>query len=340
MGTYSFLDDYSEGCHPNILTALARTNLIQQTAYGRDEYSQQAKKLIRARLNDPNAHIYFIAGGTLANIIVTSAILRSHEAIIAAETGHILVHETGAIEAAGHKIISMPSTNGKLNAADIQVALDNHAHVPHMVKPRLVYISDATEIGTVYSKKEIQALHDICKEKELYLFLDGARLGSALCSDKNDLTLADLAQLTDIFSLGGAKNGALVGEAVIINNQLLNDDFEFHIKQRGGLLSKGRLLGIQFLELFRENLYFDLAAHANRMAKKMAKGIERKGHALAAETESNQIFAIFPDELIDRLSVDFTFYTWRRYDSDHSVVRLVTSWAAGEEMIEVFLEAI
>ncbi len=340
MGKYSFLDDYSEGCHPNILAALSSTNLTQQHAYGNDVYSDEAKGLLRARLGKPEAAIYFAAGGTLSNVIITSALLRSHEAVISAVTGHILVHETGAIEATGHKIISMDSDDGKLRPADILQALDDHSLVPHMVKPKLVYISNATEIGTVYTKRELQSLHHICQEKGLYLFLDGARLGSALCSYKNDLSLGDLSQLTDLFSLGGTKNGALIGEAIIINNLRLAEDFAFNIKQRGALLAKGRLLGIQFLELFRENLYFELAGHANKMAQKLSRALVQKGYELAAETESNQIFAILPDTLIEKLSVEFTFYTWQKYDEERSVVRLVTSWASDEKKVEAFLELI
>ena len=338
MDKYSFLDDYSEGCHPNILAALAQTNLTQQTAYGNDDYSNEARALILAKLNNPAAEIYFAAGGTLSNIIVSSSILRSHEAVIAAETGHIATHETGAIEATGHKIITVRSDNGRLTPNDIQQVLDDHALVPHMVKPRLVYISNATEVGTIYRKQELQSLHDICQEKGLLLFLDGARLGSALCSEKSDLTLEDVTTLTDIFTIGGTKNGALIGEAIVINNPVLQEDFAFHIKQRGALLAKGRLLGIQFVELFKDDLYFDLATHANQMAQKISEAIVTKGYELDAETESNQIFAIVPNSLIEMLSEAFAFYVWEKKDEAHSVVRLVTSWAVNEEKVDAFIE--
>lgn len=340
MEKYSFLDDYSEGCHPAILSALAESNYVQQTAYGNDAYSNQARDLIRARVGNPSAAVYFVAGGTLANIIVASSILKSHEAMIAAETGHIVMRETGAIEATGHKIISLDSDNGRLSTADVQFALDSHYQVPHMVKPKLVYVSNATEVGTIYVRQELQALHDFCRENGLYLFLDGARLGSALCSEKNDLTLEDLAELTDLFSLGGTKNGALIGEAIIINNPLLNEDFAFHIKQRGALLAKGRLLGIQFAELFRDDLFFELATHANQMSLKISHAIVEKGYELAAETESNQIFAVFPNDLIEKLSEEFAFYIWQKKDGDHSVVRLVTSWATSEQKVDEFIARI
>jgi len=340
MERYSFLDDYSEGCHPNILAALTQSNLMQQTAYGDDAYSSEAKELIRAKLGTPNASVYFVAGGTLANIIVASAVLKSHEAVISAETGHIAMRETGAIEATGHKIISIQSDNGKLSVADIQLALDSHSHAPHMVKPKLVYLSNASEVGTIYTKQELISLHDFCRQERLYLFIDGARLGSALCSEKNDLTLEDSSHLTDLFTLGGTKNGALIGEAIIINNQLLNKEFAFHIKQRGALLAKGRLLGIQFAELFREDLFFELATHANKMSQKISEAIVDKGYELAAETESNQIFAILPDTLIEELSEAFGFYTWQKKDEDHSVVRLVTSWATNEQKVDAFIDGI
>jgi threonine aldolase len=338
MAKYSFLDDYSEGCHPNILKALSATNFTQQTAYGDDEYSIEAKQLIRKRLNNMNAGVYFVSGGTQANLIITSSILKSHEAIISAEIGHILGREAGAIEATGHKIISMKTENGKLSTDDLQLALNNHTAIPHMVKPKMVYISNATEIGTIYTKQELKSIYRFCKEKQLYLFLDGARLATALSCEKNDLTLEDLSILTDIFYIGGTKNGALIGEAIVINNPALNDDFPFHIKQRGAMIAKGRLLGLQFLELFKKNLYFELAGDANILSKKLSQGIEKKGYSLSAATETNQIFAIFPNELINRLDDNFAFYIWEKKDKNHSVVRLVTSWSTNEKEIDKFIE--
>lgn len=338
MEKYSFLDDYSEGCHPDILAALSKTNLIQQTAYGNDEYSAEAKRLLLAKLNDPEADIFFVAGGTLANIVVSSAILKSHEAVIAAETGHIVTRETGAIEATGHKIISIRSKDGKVDASDLQMALDSHAHVPHMVKPNVVYISNASEIGTIYRKRELQSLHSFCREKGLILFLDGARLGTALCSDKNDLTLEDVSKYCDIFSLGATKNGGLMGEAIIISNQELAEDFAFHIKQRGALLAKGRLGGIQFVELFRENLFFELASWANKMSMKISAALIERGYELSTETESNQIFPVLPNSLIENLSDEFAFYIWEKVDEKQSIVRLVTSWATNEQKVDDFID--
>jgi threonine aldolase len=294
MPTFSFLDDYSEGCHPQILDALVQTNLVQQTAYGDDSYSIEARRLIREQVGNNDAGVYFVASGTLANIISIASCLRPHEAVIAATSGHIVMRETGAIEAAGHKIITMPSSNGKLTPDDVQAALDSNAHFPHMTRPRLVYISNATEFGTVYTKAELQALSNICKANTLFLFLDGARLGTALSAPKSDLTLADIASFTDMFWIGGTKAGALFGEAIVVCNPALDDDFAFHIKQRGALLAKGRALGVQFLELFKGNLYFDATEHANAMAAQLSSGVKEHGYALAAPTESNQCFRFSP----------------------------------------------
>ncbi len=338
MTKYSFLDDYSEGCHPNILKAMSTTNFTQQAAYGDDEYSIEAKQLIRGTLNNKSAGVYFVSGGTQANLILTASILKSHEAIISAEIGHILEREAGAIEATGHKIISMKTNNGKLSIDDIQLAIKNHSAVPHMVKPKLVYISNATEIGTIYTKHEVETVYNFCREKGLYFFLDGARLATALSCDKNDLTLEDLSRLTDVFYIGGTKNGALIGEAIVINNKALNEDFPFHIKQRGAMLAKGRLLGLQFLELFKDNLYFELAAFANKLSNKLSQAIVQKGYALSAVTETNQIFAVLPNKLIDKLSDNFTFYVWEEKDKNHSIVRLVTSWATNEKQVDAFID--
>lgn len=340
MSKYSFLDDYSEGCHPNIITALTESNMQQHTAYGFDDYSSQAKLLIKDKLGNPQSKVYFVSGGTQANLIITAASLRPHEAIISSEIGHVLGREAGAIEATGHKVISMPNSNGKLDPETIKLALDNHSAAPHMVKPKLVYISNATEIGTIYTKSELEAISQFCKDNDLIFFIDGARLGSALCSSKSDVTLGDLAELTDVFSIGGTKNGALIAEAIVINNPEINKDFNFHIKQRGAMLAKGRLLGIQFLTLFRDDLYFDLAKHANAMAEKISAAFVSKGHELFDETQTNQIFLILPDILIEQLEKDFTFYVWNKHDELRSVVRLVTSWATDETKVDELIDAI
>jgi len=334
---YSFLDDYSEGCHPKILQALSETNVIQQSAYGNDEYSIEARELIHAKLHNPDSKIFFVAGGTLANIIIHTACLRSHEAVITAYSGHINRHETGAIEATGHKVITCATSNGKLNSEHVQNALNEYSLFPHMVKPRMVYISNATEMGTVYNKQELVELSSFCKNNGLLLLLDGARLGSALASQKSDLTLKDIANLTDVFWLGGTKMGALIGEAIIINTPDLAKDFEFFIKQRGALTAKGRVLGMQFKELFTNDLYFELAKQTNRYAKKLADGVTQKGYKLSSELESNQVFPILPNSVISELEKHFHFYQWKKVDAKSTLIRLVTSWASDEKQIEKFI---
>ncbi len=334
---YSFKNDYSEGAHPRILKALMESNLEQTEGYGEDCYTQQAVELLKQRVGRNDIDIHLISGGTQTNLIAISAFLKPHEAAIAANTGHILVHETGAIEATGHKIISVEVSNGKLNAAHIQAALDAHTD-EHMVKPKLVYISNSTEIGTIYLKDELEQLSAFCKEKKLILFMDGARLGSALCSEENDMELSDLAQLLDAFYIGGTKNGALIGEALVICSNPLKEYFRFHMKQKGALLAKGRLLGIQFVELFRDNLYFDLAMHANRMAGLLRDEISKAGFNYLVNSPSNQLFPILPDQLITELEKKYLFHIWSKVDADHSSIRLVTSWATQEKSVLAFVE--
>lgn len=302
MSRYSFLDDYSEGAHPKVLEALYSTNLSQQKPYSDDEYSVLAKEYIRDATGVPASAIHLVASGTLANIISISSCLRPHEAVIAPETGHIVVREAGAIEATGHKLITIPHKDGKLTVEGICAALDENAHFPHMAKPRLVYLSNATELGTVYSKTELAAISRLCKERGLLLFLDGARLAAALAADRTDsLTLRDVAELTDIFWIGGTKVGALMGEAIVIGNHELASDFAFHVKQRGGLLAKGRVLGVQFLELFRSGLFLDLAAL-------LSSGISQAGYKMAAVTQTNQVFPVLPDGLVAKLEERYAFY--------------------------------
>lgn len=337
MTKHSFLDDYSEGAHPSILEALSATNLVQQTAYGDDEYSQEARELIKQQLESSEPDVWFVASGTLANILAISSALRSHEAVIAAASGHIVVRETGAIEATGHKIITVPPMEGKLTPDSIEGALASNAHYPHMAKPRLVYISNATEVGTLYTKAELQAISELCKKRGLLLLLDGARLAAALSADKNDLTLKDIAELADIFWMGGTKVGALIGEAIVIPKQDLRDEFNFHIKQRGALLAKGRILGLQFRELFGKGLYFSLAKHANAMASRLSQGFIDAGYKFFAETETNQLFPILPNDVIEQLKAKYDFYVWEPHDASSSVLRLVTSWATSEEQVDEFI---
>jgi threonine aldolase len=337
---YSFRNDYSEGAHPNILNKLLQTNGTQQMGYGEDEYSTEAKSILREKMNHPGARIYFVSGGTQANLIVISALLRTHEAVISAQTGHIYVHETGAIESTGHRIITVKATDGKLRPADIQQVLEEYSLRPHVVRPRMVYISNSTETGTLYTKTELAALSAVCRSNGLYLFMDGARLGHALTAPDNDLTLSDIAQLTDVFYIGGTKNGALLGEAIVFNTSELAPDFDYVLKQRGALLAKGRLLGIQFLELFKDDLYFALAKHANTMAKKIADAIKEAGYSFLTPTTTNQLFPILPHSSIKRLEQNYLFYVWQKMDADHSAVRLITSWATDEKIVDAFVRDI
>jgi len=337
---FSFKNDYSEGCHPNILQSLLQHNLHQQAGYGEDEYSLRAKDLIKKKMKSPDSEIYFVSGGTQANLIVISSVLRPYQCAVSASTGHILNNETGAIEATGHKILGIDKEDGKLTPEDIIPILENHRNTPHQVMPKLVYISNSTELGTIYTLKELQNLSAFCRENNLYLFMDGARLGHGLTAEISDLTLEKVAELTDIFYLGGTKNGALIGEAIIINNQELQQDFAFNIKQKGALLAKGRLLGIQFLELMKNDLYFDLAKHANQQAMKIKEAMKKKGIHFLSETYTNQIFPILSNDLIQKLSEKFEFYVWKKIDSEFSAIRLITSWNTGDEPVNDFIEMI
>ncbi|PWN67202.1 threonine aldolase family protein [Chryseobacterium oncorhynchi] len=337
---FSFKNDYSEGCHPNILQALLQSNLDQQAGYGEDEYSLQAKERIKERIQKKDSEVYFVSGGTQANLIVISSILRPYQCAVSASTGHILNNETGAIEATGHKILSIETEDGKLRPSDIIPVLEGHSNVPHQVMPKLVYISNSTELGTIYQAKELEELSEFCKQNRLYLFMDGARLGHGLTSEISDLTLERVAELTDVFYLGGTKNGALIGEAIVINNPVLQEDFAFNIKQKGALLAKGRLLGIQFLELMKDDLYFDLAKHANQQAMKIKHALQEKGVKFLSDTYTNQIFPIVSNDLIKVLSENFEFYVWKKVDEEFSAIRLITSWSTGDAAVNQFVEVI
>ena len=337
---YSFTNDYSEGAHPRILEALMETNLTQHTGYGMDEeHCGHARELIRREIGRPDASVHFLVGGTQANLTVIAAALKPWEAVICASTGHINVHETGAVEATGHKVLTLPDPDGKVTPAMVLEILDSHPD-EHMVKPKMVYISNTTEIGTQYTKAELEALSHLCRQRGLYLFLDGARLGAALASSANDLTLADIAALTDVFYIGGTKNGALFGEAVVILNPQIDQDFRHMIKQRGGMLAKGWLLGIQFETLFTDGLFYEMAGHASCLAGRLRAGLEERGFSFYSRSVSNQLFPIFSDELIEKLSADFSFNIQARIDGSHQAIRLVTSWATREEAVDALLKAL
>jgi threonine aldolase len=331
-----FFDDYSEGAHPRILETLQRTNLQQEPGYVMDSFAVEATKFIRQRFGVPEADVHFVASGTHANLCVLASMLKPYESVIAADSGHINQHETGAIEATGHKINVVKGQDGKVQPHEIQEMVEMH-NFDQMVLPRAVYISQSTELGTVYTKAELSALAEKCQHHNLYLYLDGARLGAALASGQCDLDPMTLAGLVDVFYIGGTKNGALIGEAIVIVNPQLKKHFRFNLRQRGGLLAKGRAVSIQFQELFRDNLYFDLAQHANELAQKLAAGIKDCGYELVVDAPTNQVFPIFPNSLIERLQQDYGFHFWEKFDEDRSVVRLVTSWATQEADVSEFL---
>ncbi|MCC4273905.1 threonine aldolase family protein [Marinomonas communis] len=337
---YSFLNDYSEGAHPSILNALVESNMIQQTPYGDDVFSVDAKQRIRKHLGASfSGSVHFVASGTLANLVSISSVLKPYEAVITVQSGHIVSHEAGAIEATGHKLITVPGVEGKLTPINLREAIAKNSFFPHMAKPGLIYISNVTEMGTVYTHAELSALSAIAKEHGLLLLMDGARMGMALASNKNDMTLADIAELCDVFWIGGTKVGALLGEAIVVSNPELVEGFDICIKQKGGLLAKGRVLGMQFQTLFNDELlYVDIARHANAMAAQLAQGIKAAGYDLQDEPDANQVFAILPNTLIETLKQSFEFFVWQPVDDKKSLVRLVTSWATEESQVIRFVE--
>lgn len=336
MKKYSFKNDYSEGCHPKILETLLTTNMIQQPGYGDDEYSIKAKEFIKNKFASPHSEVYFVSGGTQANLLVISSLLKTYETVISASTGHINIHEAGAIEATGHRIESVETKDGKLTIEDINKILVKFEN-EHTAKPRMVYISNSTELGTIYTLKELEVLSEFCHNNNLLLFLDGARLGSALTATDNDIFFEHLAKLTDIFYIGATKNGGLIGEAIVVNNPNTLRDFKFYIKQRGALLAKGRLIGIQFLELFQDDLYLKLAKHANEMSEILTNSFVANGFEFLTLTTTNQIFPILPNSIIESLLKDYDFYIWKKVSEVSSAIRLVTSWATSKEMVEEFI---
>lgn len=333
---HSFKNDYSEGAHPRVMEALLTSNLEQEEGYGLDRHSLNAVELIRELVRDTSAEVHLISGGTQTNLIAISSFLRPHEACITVETGHIATHETGAIEATGHKLLTAESEDGKLTPKLIQPILEEH-HFEHMVLPRMVYISNPTELGTVYSHNELSRLSDFCREKGLYLYLDGARLGSALVLEETGLSFEKIYSLTDAFFVGGTKNGALIGEALVVKTKELQRDLRYLIKQRGALLAKGRIMGVQFEELFRDNLYLEIAAHANDMAQKIVTELTATGCRFLIDSPTNQIFPILSNEIIEKLSDHFDFYVWKKINENASAIRLVTSWATKSEHVDLLV---
>ena len=334
-----FKSDYTLGACPEVFRAMADINMVHTPGYGEDKFCDEAIDTIKREIGRSDAAVHLLVGGTQVNLTAISAFLRPHEAAIAAYTGHINVHETGAIEATGHKVTAVPSADGLVSPSEIEKVIKSHTD-EHMVKPRLVYISQSTELGTVYTKKQLTELREICNRYNLYLYMDGARLGCGLTAEPCDLTLEDIAQLTDAFYIGGTKNGAMFGEALVILNDALKSDFRYHIKQKGGMLAKGRFLGVQFSALFKDNLYFRLAEKANRTAQRLSEGFKAAGILLFIESPTNQIFPVLNTDMIKELEKEFAFEMWEPIDDTKAAVRFVTSWATADAEVDALIKAI
>ncbi|HEK2788682.1 TPA: aminotransferase class I/II-fold pyridoxal phosphate-dependent enzyme [Proteus mirabilis] len=332
---YRFQNDYNEIAHPAVMKAITDTVGQRYDGYGMDTLCHQTKELIKQRIKQPEAQIHFFNGGTITNLTAISHFLRPHQAVISVSTGHIATHETGAIEATGHKVITTFSTDGKLTPDLLKPILAEH-NDEHWVQPKLVYITNATEIGTVYRKAELQALREFCDTHNLWLYLDGARLATGLMSSDSDLTIEDIAHLTDAFYIGGTKIGAMAAEALVICHPALSTDFRFSLKQKGGLQAKGWLLGAQFAALFSDDLYFKLGKHLNEMASQLAAFFSEHGFNFLAPPESNQVFVILPNDITEKLTQQFVFHRVLLDDPQLSCLRLCTSWATTQQDIDDF----
>lgn len=329
--------DYLEGAHPRILEKMLETNFVQTPGYGEDEYCERAREIIKEKCGTPDAYVQFLVGGTQTNLTVIASILRPYQGVLSASTGHINVHETGAIEATGHKVLALPSETGKITAAQVQEFYDAHwadeSH-EHIVQPGMVYISHPTENGTLYTKEELKALYETCQKLGLPVFLDGARLGYGLMSEGSDLNWEDIAAYTDVFYIGGTKVGALFGEAVVITNPALTKDFRYMIKQRGGMLAKGRLLGIQFMTLLEDGLYEEIAGKAVKQAMRLKEAFLEKGYPLLYDSYTNQQYPIMSNSQLEQLREKYSFEMWEKLDEEYSAVRFCTSWATKDEDVE------
>ena len=337
----SFENDYSEGAHPKILQRFVATNLEQVPGYGSDPYCDSAKEKIRAACNCPDAEIFFLVGGTQTNAVVIDSMLQAYEGVVSAQTGHVNAHEAGAIEYTGHKVLSIPQYDGKMKASDLEAYLktfwQDESH-EHMVFPGMVYISHPTEYGTLYTKQELADLSAICRRYEIPLYLDGARLGYGLMSKHTDVTLPDIAELCDVFYIGGTKVGALCGEAVVFTKHNMPKYFVTHVKQHGALLAKGRLAGVQFDTLFTDNLYFEISKHAIEMAELLKQGFAEKGYTFHIDSPTNQQFIVLDDEKYNELQKQVRCCFWEKPDDTHTVVRFATSWATPKENIDELMK--
>ena len=338
-----FENDYCEGAHPAILQKLVETNFEKVSGYGTDPYCASAKEKIRAACACPEADVFFISGGTQANAVVIGSMLHRWEGVLAATTGHVAAHEAGAIEFTGHKVLSLPHTNGKVAAKDVENFCQTFyadANMDHLVFPGMVYISHPSEYGTLYTRAELEALSAVCHTYHMPLFMDGARLGYGLVSEGTDVTLADIARLTDVFYIGGTKVGALFGEAVVIMNESLKKDFRFIMKQRGGRMAKGRLLGVQFDALFTDDLYFKISRHAIEMAHQIRDIFVSAGYPLLFDSPTNQQYPIMSDDELAILGKSFGYEYWERVDETHSGVRFCASWATKQEHVDALRAAV
>lgn len=333
----NFASDYIAGAHPEVLKRLNETNLENLSGYGTDEYCESATQRIRAACGRDNIDVYYLVGGTQTNQIITGCMLKPYEGVIAASTGHVSLHEAGAIEYTGHKVIELPATDGKITAEAVSGRVDkfyadeNHEH---MTFPGMVYISYPTEYGTLYSEAELMALYKVCRDRNMVLYIDGARLGYALASSECDITLSRLCELCDVFYIGGTKVGALCGEAVVFTHNNMPAHFNTMVKQRGAMIAKGRLLGVQFDALFTDDLYMRIGRHGIKQAERLKQIFIDKGYRFFIDSPTNQQFIILDNEVMDRLSGDVTFSFWEKYDEKNTVVRFATSWSTTDEDID------
>lgn len=335
--------DYSEGVHPRILEAMIKSNMEQAPGYGEDVHCETARRIIRAACGKEDMDVHFLSGGTQANLTVIASALRHHQAVVSPETGHIVVHEAGAIEATGHKILTLPTQDGKITARQVKKLVDEHWSDPNREtcpQPAMVYISQPTETGLVYTRSEVKELRRVCDREGLFLFVDGARLGYALASDKNDLFMADLAQLAHVFYIGGTKVGAMFGEAVCITDERLKKDFRYSMKQRGAVLAKGRFLGIQFETLLKDGLYLEVSHNAVKQAMRIKEAFVSQGCELLYDSPTNQQFPIVTGRVFSELSKHFTVGEWKRLPNDKVAIRVVTSWATKDEHVDELIDEI
>ena len=332
--------DYHEGCHPKVLERLVATNMEQTVGYGMDPYCEQAAAAIKKAFDCPDAAVHFLVGGTQANTTVIASALRPYEGVFCAHTGHINTHETGAIESSGHKCLALPGKDGRIAASQVSVATALQADDEHTVRPGMVYISLSTELGTVYELSELMDLYYTCRQHGLYLFIDGARLGYALAAPTGDLTPADIAKYCDVFTVGGTKVGAMFGEAVVIVNPELNTRFRYMMKQRGGMLAKGRLLGVQFSALMEDGLYFEIGKKAVDQAMRIRATLLEKNIPLLVDSPTNQLFPIFSDDQAEALEEEFDLAFFERIDETHAALRVCTSWATPDAYVDRLIEAI